>query len=238
MTRFVVRHVLLVFVLVCAIGSCDSLMALSLYSGGNTFNITVRNERFQSIYNARGSVYISGNMARIEVRADGYKTGRMNIYLRENNHYYSDRISLSNPRVSVKIVDTSGAYISQATLREISAMSSDYYAFEVTIPSENYSQFNENDIDIDASGSFVYGEYIDVMDLGSVRKLRVNIRRRSLNGDFSNYLTVTIPVDEEIQSYRKVLVKKLNYLLIDEKGENTLADEDKERIKARISNLR
>ena len=238
MKRFVVRQVLLVCVLLLAFGSLDSLMALTLYSGGNTFNVNVRNERYQSIWNARGYVYISGNIARIEVTAEGYKSERTNVYLRENNTYYSERITLRNPRVSFTIKDTTGNYIIGADVREINAMTSDFYAFEATIPSEGYSQFTSSDVDVESSGSFIYGENIEVYDMGSYKKIRVNLRRRSLNGDFSNYITVVVPVDEGIESYRKQLVKKLTYALHGDKEDKQLTDFDKKSIERRISNLK
>lgn len=238
MKRFVVRQFLLVSLMIFALGSIDSLMALTLYSGGNTFNINVRNERYQSIWNARGNCYISGNTARIEVTADGYKSERMNVYLRENNTYYSERITLRSPRVSFRIKDGSGNYILNSSVREINAMSSDYYAFEVTVPSEGYSEFTAYDVEVEASGGFIYGQNIDVFDMGISRRIRVNIRRRNLNGDFSNYITVVVPVDENIEGHRKQLAKKLTYTLHSDKEEKKLSQEDKNAVRRILSNLK
>jgi hypothetical protein len=238
MRKFVLRQISLVFLMILAFGSMDSLMALSLYSGGKTFNINVRNERYQSIYNARGNCYISGNVARIEVTADGYKSERMNVYLRENNNYYSENITLQSPRVSFKIKDSVGNYILNSSVREINAMSSDYFAFEVTVPAEGYTQFTASDVEVEASGGFLFGENVEVYDMGSSRRIRVNIRRRSLIGDFSNYITLVIPVDEGIETYRNELVKKLTFTLHCDKEENKLSDEDSKAITRRLSNLK
>lgn len=238
MRKTMVRNIGLLCIVAAVLFSVDTVMALSLYSNGKTFNVNVRNERFQSIYNARGSVFISGNTARIEVRAEGYKTGRLNVYLREGTTYYSERITLRNPLVRFRIKDNTGAYIALAEVREANAMMSDMYAFDVIIPKEHYSQFTEYDVDIEASAGFVYGEQIDIMDYGTSRKMRVNIRRRALNGDFSNYITVTVPVDENIESYRKTLVKKLNFLLVDNKEEKGLSEEAVEAVKKRIEKLK
>jgi len=232
------KQVCLSLVVVAVMIFAQCALALTLYSGGNTFNLNVSNQQSQSLFGARGSVYISGNTANIEVSAEGYKTKRVRVYLREGTTYYSDWVRLDNPYIYYRLKDGNGSAIANSYVRDTYCMFADRFAFEVSLPLEGYSEFNSHDVSINASGSFVWGERIEVSTSGSTKKVKVILRRNSINGDFSNFIYITIPGDKNIKGYRKQLARKLIYVLHNDSDDKKLTKENKTALKSRINNLK
>ena len=185
---------------------------------------------------ARGSVWISGNRARIEVSADGYRSDNEYVYLRENQSYYSVSVRLRDPQVYFRVYNAHNQSIPGAYARENNiGVWGDEFRFEVRLPTEGYDLFDDFDVDVDCSGGFVFGERIRVYDMGSERRVEITVKRRHMS-DFSNTFRVTIPSNEELRSHRKKQVRTISHKLVYDEQE--LEKELKEKLETRLEALK
>jgi len=210
------RNLTFAAVVACVALCATTSHALTLYSQGYTFNVNVRNSHFQTINDARGSVWISGTTARIEVTAGGYRNGNTTVWLRDNQKYYTCDVRLDDPTFFYRIRNASyqsipGAYARENTI----GVFGDEFRFDIRLPKEGYTKFDRLDVRVDCSGGFVFGERVYVYDLGTERRVEVTVKRRDL-GQFTNTFTVTIPADEELSSFRRELVRQVSFELQDQ----------------------
>lgn len=214
-----------------------SAQALSLYANGTSFSVDVRNRHFQNVSQAQGSVWISGDRAQIEVRADGYRTAREYVYLRPNQTWYNVSVRLDDPAVWFRVRDAVGATVAEASARENNVgVWGDEFRFEVTVPAEGFSRFGRNDVDVRIDGGFAFGERVAVWDLGTSRRIEVVVKRRDMHNEFSSTFTVTVPRDEQLGPARRDLVRAVAFALQQRSGE--LSAEQRAALEARLADLR
>ncbi len=210
--------------------------ALSLYSQGYNFNVRVTNKSFKTINHARGNVWISGNRAQIEIKADGYRSTRETVYIRENQKYYNVNARMDDPGVFFRVYNASYQTIPGAYARENNiGVWGDEYRFDIRLPKEGYEEFDSFDVEVDCTGGFVFGERINVYNMGSQRRVEITVKRRNMN-DFSNTFKVTIPSDEELRGHRRKLIRTISYKLMNEKEE--LGEELAEKLAEKLAGLK
>ena len=230
------RRVLVLTAIILSVLAVPTAHALSLYSQGYSFNVNVRNKSYQSVNHARGNVWISGNRAQIEIRADGYRSTRETVYLRENQKYYSVNARLQDPTIFYRVRNASyqsipGAYARENTI----GVWGDEFRFEIRLPKEGYSEFDSFDVEVDCTGGFVFGERINVYDMGSQRRVEITVKRRNMS-EHSNTFKVTLPSNEELRGHRRKLVRTISYKLMNEKEE--MEEEQIEKLEEKLAGLK
>lgn len=173
--------------------NCTVEASLFLSSGGKTFNINVVRRDYRPIYDARGSVFISGNTARIEVRATGYRTGRCTIYLRENVNSYRETVSLDDPTMFVDIYDDSHAYIQDGYCNYYSQSlyQTDEFGIRGRFPVKGFEKITSRDFDIRVNSMFAWLPRIYLNKSGDFWNFEVIVRRRDFS-DFSNRIQILV----------------------------------------------
>lgn len=173
--------------------NCGVEASLFLSSGGKTFNINVVRRDYRPIYNARGSVFISGTTARIEVRAEGYRNGHCTIFLRENVNSYRETVSLDDPTMFVDVCDDSYAYIQDSYCSHFSQTlyQTDEFGIRGRFPVKGFEKITSRDLDVRINSMFAWLPRIYLNKSGDFWNFEVIVRRRDFS-DFSNRIKILV----------------------------------------------
>lgn len=215
------RHIrLLALLAVAGMLAAGAAQALTLYSGNYRFDVDVRDERYRSVWDARGNVWVSGSQAIIEVDSPGYQRGRTRVRVEESRRSYRATVRLRDVDLTVEAIDENRQWIpgAQADTSQFMAMPGEYRV-EVRIPSEGYSRFGWADVTARLRfGGFLIGERIRVTDRGPYREVEIRFPRRSFGDYGSNFRTleVQIPSDRALdEGYRKQLARQIRFDLLE-----------------------
>ncbi|MFC1742787.1 hypothetical protein ACFL35_02250 [Candidatus Riflebacteria bacterium] len=234
------------FILFLCLGFIGTLEAdLYLSAGGNTFNVSVRNESFKNIQQARGRVYVSGNTARITVEANGYREGRTNVYLRPNTKYYRADVRLADPTVFARMKDNTGKYLENAYVNHFSQSMywADEFGMRATFPKEGFSKLTARDIQVRVNYMHAFGPRIYLRESAEKWSLEVIIKRRDMRS-MSNTIEIIVKrdVEEKTPQSIKESIEQVLELITDYKKNQELAgtlkkEEEIEIISFRLESL-
>ncbi|RCK75963.1 MAG: hypothetical protein OZSIB_3693 [Candidatus Ozemobacter sibiricus] len=171
---------------------------LYLSHGQDTFSVRVTNRHFKPIYDARGMVWVSGNSARIEVSAPGYRSGATTVFLNPNTHYYYATVTLDDPSVWVAVKTTNGTYVEGATTNTYSQSMywGDEYGLRVSFPKKGFEKLTERQIEVRVNYLHAFVPKVYLSDAGPRWNLEVIIKRRDLR-DLTNTIEILLTPDPE-----------------------------------------
>lgn len=172
-------------------------LTLVARSGQYVFYIQARNAHFRNITRGFARAYVSGRTARIEVDADGYRSGRTTVFLRDNQTSYQVPLRLEDPSVSLDVRDQDRQTLSHRSRDENQMVFADEFRFSSRISAEGFSKFKASDLRFRVNGLSAYSARVQVFDRGSEREIQVTFSRRHL-GRYSNRLELFVPDDESL----------------------------------------
>lgn len=188
------RPFFLALVLVLA-GLTAAHANLTLHSGQETFNVRVTNSHFKPIYDARGSVWISGTSARIEVEAPGYRRGYTTVYLSGNTHYHSCDVRLDDPSVNGNVRTTKGQFVQGGYVSPgyQGLYWADEYGIRAQFPKKGFEKLTERLIEVRVNSLYAFAPRLYLSDAGSQWNLEVVIKRRDLRDLFNTIDVIVTP---------------------------------------------
>ncbi len=173
--------------------TCGAQASLYLSSGGKSFNINVVRRDFRPIYEARGSVFVSGHTARIEVRAEGYRSAHRTVYLKDNVNSYHETVTLDDPTVFVNLKDSDFGHIDNGSISYFSQTlyQSNEFGIRARFPVAGFENITSRDIDVRVNSMFAFLPRIYLNKRGDFWDLEVVLRRRDFS-DFSNRIEILV----------------------------------------------
>lgn len=173
--------------------SCSAEASLYLSSGGKTFNINVVRRDYRPIYNARGNVFVSGNTARIEINAPGYRSAHRSIYLNDHTSNYNETVSLDDPTIFVSLQDDSYANIPNGTYSHYSQTfyQTDEFGIRGRFPVAGFEKVTSRDLDVRVNSMFAWLPRIYLTQRGEYWEFEIVIKRRDFS-DFSNRIQILV----------------------------------------------
>jgi hypothetical protein len=173
--------------------TCGAQASLYLSSGGKSFNINVVRRDFRPIYDARGHVFVSGNTARIEVRAEGYRSANRTIYLKDNVNTYHETVTLDDPTIFVNLKDSDFGHIANSSTSHFSQSlyQSNEFGLRARFPVTGFEKITSRDIDVRVNSMFAFLPRIYLNKRGDFWDLEVVLRRRDFS-DFSNRIEILV----------------------------------------------
>ncbi|MEW6712373.1 MAG: hypothetical protein AB1403_21320 [Candidatus Riflebacteria bacterium] len=188
------RKFAVLFVLALVLISAASAEAsLFLSASGKTFNINVVRRDFRPIYEARGNVFVSGNTARIEISAPGYRSAHRSIYLQNNVNSYHETVTLDDPTIFVNlqaddysnIADSTTSYFSQSLYQ------SDEFGIRGRFPVAGFEKITSRDLDVRVNSMFAWLPRVYLNQRGNYWDFEIVIKRRDFS-DFSNRVQILV----------------------------------------------
>ncbi len=169
---------------------------LYLHYGQDSFKVRVTNRHFKLIYDARGTVWVSGNTARIEVSAPGYRSGNTTVFMNANTHYHYATVTLDDPTVWANVKTTKGAWVEGATTNTYSQSMywGDEYGVRASFPKKGFEKLTERLIDVRVNYLFAFAPKVYLSDAGTRWNLEVVVKRRDLR-DTSNMIELLLTPD-------------------------------------------
>lgn len=193
--------------------SSSAEASLYLSSGKYTFNVQVRNSSFKDVTHARGRVYISGNSARIDVEADGYRSGYEYVYLRDNVTSYYSQVRLDDPTVWVNILDDANRPIANSNVSYTSQSMywGDEFGLRGYFPVEGFDKLTVRDLDVTINHMYAFAPRVYLTRSGNNWNFEIVVKRRDMQSMFSNRFEITArrdPVTEPAPAAELVAMAK------------------------------
>lgn len=187
------------FAIVLAFVASAASADLYLTSGQHRFTVRVRNSSYKDVRDARGSVYVSGTQARIDVQAPGYREGYTTVYLPPNStttNHYAD-VRLDDPTVWIDVVDQTGRRIENSSVDAFSQSLywGDEYGMRARFPKAQFTQVTERKIQVRVNYLWAFAPRVYLTDRGDYWALEVVIRRRDMGNSFSCRVELEVPRD-------------------------------------------
>lgn len=186
-----------VLVLLAMAGSASASLYLS--SGKYIFNVRVANSSFKEVQNARGRVYVSGNSARIDVEADGYRSGYEYVYLRDNVTNYSANVRLDEPTVWINLIGSNFKPIANASTSHYSQNMywADEFGFTGQFPRVGFEKLTARDFDVRINSMYAFAPRVYLTASGDNWRFEIVVKRRDMNSMFSNRFEVVVKNDPD-----------------------------------------
>ncbi|MFZ5949819.1 MAG: hypothetical protein ACOYXC_03885 [Candidatus Rifleibacteriota bacterium] len=189
MRKFAVLFVLALIL----ISAASAEASLYLSASGKTFNINVVRRDYRPIYEARGNVFVSGNTARIEISAPGYRSAHRSIYLQNNVNSYHETVTLDDPTIFVNlqaddysnIADSTTSYFSQSLYQ------SDEFGIRGRFPVAGFEKITSRDLDVRVNSMFAWLPRVYLNQRGNYWDFEIVIKRRDFS-DFSNRIQILV----------------------------------------------
>jgi len=168
--------------------SVSAEASLYLSTGKYTFNVQVRNSSFKDIPFARGRVYVTGSTARIDVEADGYRSGYEYVYLRDNVTSYYAQVRLDDPTVWVNVRDDANKPIANSYVSHTSQSMywGDEFGMRGYFPVEGFESLTVRDLDILVNNMYAFAPRVYLTRSGNNWNFEIIVKRRDMNSMFSN----------------------------------------------------
>jgi hypothetical protein len=168
--------------------SVNAEASLYLSTGKYTFNVQVRNSSFKDVNFARGRVYVTGNTARIDVEADGYRSGYEYVYLRDNVTSYYAQVRLDDPTVWVNVRDDANNPIANSYVSHTSQSMywGDEFGMRGYFPAEGFESLTVRDLDVLVNNMYAFAPRVYLTRSGNNWNFEIIVKRRDMNSMFSN----------------------------------------------------
>jgi len=177
---------------------CSTAVFADLYlvSGQYRFYVNVRNAYFKDINMARGYVFVSGNTARIDVDADGYRRSYVYVNLMPNIYNYNVQVRMEDPFVNAMVVDEQMKYVqySNTTTFSQNMYWADEYGIRAYVPKQGFEKLTERKIDVRVNGLSSFAPRIYMSGYGDRWDIEIVIKRRDMN-QYSNNIYIVCPRD-------------------------------------------
>jgi len=168
---------------------------LYLYSGQDSFNVRVTNRWFKDVQDARGRVWVSGTMARIEVEAPGYRQGHTTVTVSQNTHQYYAQVQLDDPTAWVNLVDENFKRVDGYTNAYSQSMYwGDEFGMTARFAKKGFEKLEERRIQARVNAMTAWAPRVYLRSVGDSWDLEVVVRRRDMN-QYSNTIDLVIPRD-------------------------------------------
>ncbi|MBU1105248.1 MAG: hypothetical protein KKB51_01170 [Candidatus Riflebacteria bacterium] len=186
MKKFVIMTFCFFAIFIALSSSAEASLYLS--SGKYTFNVQVRNSSFKDVPQARGRVYLSGNSARIEVEADGYRSGYEYVYLRDNVTSYYAQVRLDEPTVWVNILDNANQQIANSNVSYTSQSMywGDEFGMRGYFPITGFEKLTAYDLRVTVNNMYAFAPRVYLTRSGNNWNFEVVVKRRDMHSTFSN----------------------------------------------------
>jgi hypothetical protein len=170
---------------------------LYLHSGQYSFQVDVRNSHFKDISRASGYASVSGNSARIQVEAPGYRQGWTNVYLSPNQTSYRADVRLDDPFVNADVRDASYKPVPNSSIQTYlqSMYWGDEYGIRGYLPKEGFQQLTERRIEVQVNSMYAFAPRVYLSPSGDRWNFEIVIRRQDMNS-YSNQIRILVPRDE------------------------------------------
>ncbi len=194
-TRF---NVLCLVIALLALANSASA-TLYLNSGQYRFNVRVSNSSFKDISNARGRVFVSGNSARIDVEAPGYRTGYQYVYLRDNVTNYSANVRLDDPTIWINLIGSNHKPIADASTSHYSQSMywGDEFGFTGQFSKKGFEKLTARDFTVRINSMYAFGPRVYLTSSGDNWRFEIIVKRRDMNSMFSNRFEVVVKCDPD-----------------------------------------
>lgn len=193
------KYKLMAFCLVALFVSLSVSAEAGLYlsSGKYTFNVQVRNSSFKDVPFARGRVYVTGTTARIDVEADGYRSGYEYVYLRDNVTSYYAQVRLDDPTVWVNLRDDANKPIANSYVSHTSQSMywGDEFGMRGYFPAEGFESLTVRDLDILVNNMYAFAPRVYLTRSGNNWNFEIIVKRRDMNSMFSNRFEIIVKRD-------------------------------------------
>ncbi len=236
--RVLIPVVVVALLLIGSVAQAD----LYLNSGGKQFSVRVHNSWFKSVDSARGNVWVSGNSARIDVQAPGYRDGHATVYLSPNTTHYRCDVRLDETSVTANVIDERGAYVSgaQTDTYSQSLYWGDEYGVRAYLPKAEFTKLTWNQIEVRVNHLFAFAPRVYLADQGSRWAIEAVIKRRDM-GQMFNRIEIVVPRDPAPPASGTPQLA-IEPLIADYAGNQTLLakldnDGDRETVNRRLESL-
>lgn len=194
-TRF---NVLCLLIALLALATSASA-TLYLNSGQYRFNVRVTNNSFKDISGARGRVFVSGNSARIDVEAPGYRTGYQYVYLRDNVTNYSANIRLDDPTIWINLIGSDHKPIADASTSHYSQGMywGDEFGFTGQFSKKGFEKLTARDFTVRINSMYAFGPRVYLTSNGDSWRFEIIVKRRDMNSIFTNRFEVVVKCDPD-----------------------------------------
>lgn len=163
----------------------------------HTYYIDVRNEQFRTVNEAWVDVWEQGDYsARVQVRAPGYRETSEYVSIRPDQPTIHVDARVQDPNVQVQVTDAMGTSIPGVWVdqNQFSA-NADEYMVSLRLDRTGFEKFGAHDVRVD----FVFGSWVQVMDVGNQRRVDIRVPRRQMGSSYYVNLRVRIPTDQQIR---------------------------------------
>jgi len=187
------------FVVLVALLAVAGPAAAELYlsSGPNFFRVQAMNGSFKDIQNARGRVFVSGNSARIDVEADGYRSGYEYVSLQKNVTSYYVRVRLEEPMVSMNLVDNDLKPVANSSFSHYSQNMywADEFGFTGQFPKAGFEKLTARDFSVRINHLYAFAPRVYLNASGDYWRFEIVVKRRDMNSMFINLFEIMIERD-------------------------------------------
>lgn len=207
--KFVTLCILALFIALA--GSAEASLYLS--AGKHTFNVQIRNSSFKDISHARGRVYVTGNTARIDVEADGYRSGYEYVYLRDNVTSYYAQVRLDDPTVWVNMCDNANQPVANSYISYTSQSLywGDEFGIRGRFPVEGFESLTVRDLDVLVNNMYAFAPRVYLTRSGNDWNFEIIVKRRDMHSTFSNRFDIIVrrdPVSEPVPDAELIAMVK------------------------------
>ena len=187
--------IIVLFALLAVAGPAAAELYLS--SGPYFFRIQAMNGNFKDIQNARGRVFVSGNSARIDVEADGYRSGYEYVMLQKNVTSYYVRVRLEEPMVSMNLVDNDLKPVANNSFSHYSQNMywADEFGFTGQFPKAGFEKLTPRDFTVRINHLYAFAPRVYLTAAGDYWRFEIVVKRRDMNSMFMNRFEIMIARD-------------------------------------------
>lgn len=188
----------LLVMLLAVAGSASATLYLS--SGKYVFHVQVTNSSFKDIQQARGRVYISGNSARIDVEADGYRSGYEYVSLRDNVTSYTSRVRLDEPTVWISVIGSDFKPVNNCSTSFYSQNMywADEFGFTGQFPKAGFEKLTARDFIVRVNSMSAFAPRVYLTANGDSWRFEIVVKRRDMNSMFANRFEVVVKCDPDV----------------------------------------
>ncbi|HNS10770.1 MAG TPA: hypothetical protein PKN29_13790 [Candidatus Ozemobacteraceae bacterium] len=187
--------IIVLFALLAVTGPAAAELYLS--SGPHFFRVQAMNGSFKDIQNARGRVFVSGNSARIDVEADGYRSGYEYVMLQPNVTSYYVRVRLEEPMVSMNLVDNDLKPIANSSFSHYSQNMywADEFGFTGQFPKSGFEKLTARNFSVRINHLYAFAPRVYLTSNGDYWRFEIVVKRRDMNSMFINRFEIMIERD-------------------------------------------
>lgn len=189
----------LCFVLFLLTFSSSAFASLYLSSGKYVFHVRAVNNSYKEIPQARGRVFISGNSARIDVEAPGYRSGYEYVYLRDNVTSYAANVRLDEPTIWINMLGSNHKPIASASTSHYSQNMywADEFGFTGQFPKAGFEKITARDFQVRINSLYAFAPRVYLTSNGDSWRFEIVVKRRDMNSMFTNRFEVIVKCDPE-----------------------------------------